>query len=98
MKGWTKSDWQEVSREFDEICKKLTSLLKQEIKVNSPLVADVISLHYLWIKKFWEPNKVSYFGLADCYIQFEWERVFKPYHPELAHYLSQAMKLFAEKL
>lgn len=97
-KGWKVQDWNKASQEFTAICKDLTFLLEKKYTPDSPEVQEIVARHYVWIKQFWVPNKESYAGLAQGYEQEEWKKTFEPYHPELAHYLSQAIQFFAQKL
>lgn len=98
IKEWKRSDWEMASQEFALICVDLTDLLEKKYPVESKDVQSVIKRHYDWIKKFWMPNKESYEDLAQMYTAKEWEKTFITYHPQLAEYLSDAMKLFARKL
>jgi hypothetical protein len=62
IKDWSKSDWDASSKEFDSICKELTSLLQKKFESNSKEVTAVIRRHYNWLKRFWTPTKESYAG------------------------------------
>lgn len=98
MKNWTQADWEKSSREWDAICKDLVGLLGSP--ADSEEVQAVIARHYVWLKRFWTPNRATYAGLGMGYVEFEWKKAFAPYdneHPKLAMFMAQAMKHFADK-
>ncbi len=97
IKNWTKADWEVSSKEFDSICKQLTIMLKKGFSIHSTEVQDSINKHHEWLKKFWTPNKESYIGLANQYSEPTWQSTFTPYHANLAQFLADAMKIFAER-
>jgi len=97
VKGWKMQDWESSAKEFNVICKELTVLLMAQKTIDSPEVQAIIQRHYDWLKKFWTPNKESYVGLGQVYNSPEWVKVFESHHSQLAHYMAQAMSVFAEK-
>lgn len=97
MKNWTKEDWQKSNNEFDDICKELTIMLKNKKATNSLEVQRIIKQHYTWLKKFWLPNKESYTGLGQCYVEPEFKKTFDVYDAQLASYMADAMKIFADQ-
>ena len=96
VKHWHQDDWQKVGKAFDAICTDLTALLSKKYAVGAPEVQAVIARHYAWIKQFWTPNRESYAGLGISYREPEWQPRFAPYHADLAEFLAQAMKVFAD--
>lgn len=100
VKNWTKADWEKSSKEFDRICKELSKAMEKGLKIDSTEVQDIIASHHKWIKQFWTPNRESYTGLGLGYMEFEWKKAFAPYdanHPRLAKFLSEAMRVFADR-
>jgi len=100
VKGWTKADWEKSAGELDSICKELAKLLEKGLKVQSLEVQSVVAKHHKWLKKFWTPNKTSYAGMGQMYMELSWKKAFAPYdpnHPRLAKFLAEAMKVFADR-
>jgi MerR family transcriptional regulator, thiopeptide resistance regulator len=100
LKNWKKEDFEKSKEEFNNICKDLSILMKNNFKADSKEVQDVILRHYNWIKKFWTPNKESYTGLGLGYTEFVWKEAFQAFdsnHPKLAQFLSDGIKVFANE-
>ena len=97
VKDWTMQDWQKSGKEFDTLCIDLVAQLKQGNSLDSVQVQAIIKRHYEWLKNFWTPNKESYIGLSYGYMEKEWHERFNTYHPKLAQYLSEGMRIFAKR-
>jgi hypothetical protein len=101
VKQWTKADWESSAKEWSGILKELATLMeKKHYGVGSKEVQAVIYKHHAWLKKYWTPTKETYVGLGQTYMEFEWKKAFEPYdsnHPQLAKFLSEGMKVFAER-
>jgi DNA-binding transcriptional MerR regulator len=96
MKKMSTSDWDHLKKEFTDICTELSILQKEHYKTDDAHVQAIIKRHYEWLKHFWIPNRESYTGMGQGYTTKEWEATFAPY-PQLAHYLAEAIGIFAEK-
>lgn len=99
VKHWTKQEWEDSSKEFGIICEELAKLMKKDFVADSSEVQIVIKKHYDWLKQYWTPNRESYVGLGQGYIEFEWKKTFEPYdlnHPKLAQFFAEGMRVFAE--
>ena len=100
VKDWTKSEWEVSKKEMASIIEALAKAWGERKTADSLEVQRIITKHYNWLKKFWTPNKDSYTGLGQMYMELEWEKVFEPYdseHPKLAGFLAEGMKVFALK-
>ena len=96
IKNWMKADWDNSKEEFNEICKELTKKIEYSLKAGSSDVQSIIRRHFKWIKNFWTPTRQTYAGLAAGYLEPDFQKVFDAYHPQLAKFLAEAMKIFAE--
>jgi DNA-binding transcriptional MerR regulator len=97
VKTWTTKDWENVSIQFDEICKALVEMLEKKLNPDAKEVQNIIRKHYEVIKKFWEPTKERYAGHADFIMETDLRKFYDKYHPKLAQFISDAIKLFAER-
>jgi DNA-binding transcriptional MerR regulator len=95
-KNWSKDDWKESSKEYEELCKELVQYIGKA-KPTSSRVQDLIRRHFTWIQKFWTPTKESYVGLSELYMGPEFQKYYEAFHPELSKFLSEAMREFAER-
>ena len=100
VKSWTQEAWEKSDKQFNSICAELAKLKEKHFPCSSPEVQTIIRRHCLWLKDFWTPNRQSYIGLGQLYVELEWKKVFGPHdhhHPHLAQFLAEAMKFFAEQ-
>jgi len=99
-KNWTKAEWEKSKQESDANMKELAKWKEKKLSAGSDEVQAVIRKHYEWLKRFWTPNKETYTALGQGYTEFEWKKFFSkydPHHPQLAMYLAEGMKEFAER-
>jgi len=94
-KDWTKDDWSKVRKEGDELCKELVVMLTNNLKPGSKEVQAVISKHLAILNKFWTPTKETYAGHADFIMETELRKFYDAYHPKLAQFLADAIKIYA---
>lgn len=98
VKHWNKEDWGKFHKEGDEINKSLVSLIEKNCAVSSAEVQKLIQRHYDWVKMCWTPNRESYIGLSDLYLEHaDFKSFYEKYHPKLLKFLSSAMKIFAAR-
>lgn len=98
-KNSTPAELEKFRDDWIHLCNDLADL-KGKYQADSPEVQKVIERHFNWIKRAWTPNRESYIGLGQGYTEFEWKKAFLPYdpnHPQLALFLAEGMKIFAER-
>lgn len=97
IKNWTKEDFENNKKAFEELSKLLTLKLQKGLDPSSEIVQKLIKKHYEMIKKFYTPTKEVYIGLGELYkTHKDFKKLYDKYDPKLAEYLAQAMKVFAE--
>lgn len=95
---WSKDDYLNTQREADQIYVDLCDALEKGEDPSSPSVQKVIKRHYVWISHFYTPTKEIYIGLGDLYVDHEdFKQLYAGYHPELARFLRDGMKFFADQ-
>ncbi|MBA3816469.1 MAG: MerR family transcriptional regulator [Parachlamydiaceae bacterium] len=95
-KGWSKVDWENSKQEYDEFCKELMKLMENGFRPSSVEVQEIMPKHLKWLKKFWTPTQEAYAGLGELYTEPGFQKFYEPYHPKLAHFLADSMKVFSE--
>ena len=80
----------------------MVDAINRNLKASSPEVQKLIQRHFKLIQRFWEPaikaTPERYIGLGDLYLEHpDFKKMLDGYHPRLATFLSEAMKVFAEK-
>ncbi|MCB0416187.1 MAG: MerR family transcriptional regulator [Bdellovibrionaceae bacterium] len=95
--GWKKEDYQDVAKEYDRLHRALTETLKAGAKAGDPQVQTLIREHYEVVNRFWTPDRTAYIGLGQLYCEHEhFRRMYDGYHPDLAPFLAEAMRVYAE--
>lgn len=94
VKNWTKADSDRVKEEMAELCKDLVALIEKNEKPSSLAAQNCVELHFKWLKQFWTPNKESYSGHAQLIVDSELRKFYDAYHPDLATFLSEGIKVF----
>jgi DNA-binding transcriptional MerR regulator len=96
--GWSMSNYEDVQREYDELHREFTSALIQGAAADSNEVQGLVKKHHANVSKFWKPNRAQYIGLGEMYCAHgDFRKMYDGFHPQLAEYLSAAIKIWAEK-
>lgn len=96
-KKWSKEELKEANKDLDELCKQLVSMIEKKCKPDCIEVQSVIPKHYEWLNQFWTPTKETYAEHADFIMETELRKFYDAYHPELAQFIADAIKMFAER-
>ncbi|MGE0526204.1 MAG: MerR family transcriptional regulator [Bdellovibrionales bacterium] len=95
---WKKEDYEGVKKEFDELHRAFTEALKNGVAPGALEVQSLVRRHVARVDHFWTPNRESYIGLGRMYCEHSgFRKVYDAYHPKLAEFLAQAMKIYAER-
>lgn len=95
---WSKDDYLNTQREADRIYIDLCNALEKGEDPGSSSVQKIIKRHYEWVSHFYTPTKEIYSGLGDLYVDHEdFKQLYAGYHPQLAEYLRDGMKIYAEQ-
>lgn len=95
MGHWTKEDFQRSGTELDSICKALVIELEINTLPSDSVVQSLIARHCEWLRQYWTPDRRSYTGLGQGYVT-DFQPFYSPYHPKLAEYLAEGMRIYAE--
>jgi len=94
----TPEDYKNMEIEYNTIFNALKDAIEQKIEVTSEHVQELVKRHYVITVRFFGYTKAGYCGLGRIYVEHpDQKSVFDTYHPELAEYLADAMKIFGEK-
>lgn len=75
MKGWTRADADRFMAEWRDIAEKLGALYTEGAAIDAPRTQEQVDRHYRWICLSWTPDRESYKGLGDLYVDSEEFRV-----------------------
>ena len=75
----------------------LAALMADGVDVRDQRVQDLVARHYRQIATFWTPNRESYTGLGQMYVDDErFTATYDAFAPGLAPYLRNAMAVYAD--
>jgi uncharacterized membrane-anchored protein YjiN (DUF445 family) len=98
MKNWKKADYEDMKAASDELHKEFAAALESSADAQSPEVQQLVRKHYKWVERFYTPSKEIYSSLGDLYVDHpDFRKLYDSYHPQLAEFLRDAMKYFAER-
>jgi hypothetical protein len=97
MSGWSKADGARIQQESARFGPALAELVQAGRAADDPTVQATIAGHYRWICNFWTPDRHSYPGLGQLYVDSpEFRAQFDAIDPRLAEFLRDAMTVYAE--
>jgi DNA-binding transcriptional MerR regulator len=92
----SKDDITKIKETNNILLKKISEKIK--FGAESEEVQKLIKEHYENLRFFYEPNLELYAGLAEMYVSDErFAKYFNQFHPELAQFMHDAMKIFCNK-
>lgn len=98
MQQWTKEDYLNSQQQVDRINREMAEAIREGESPESPRVQRIIRQHYESMTQFYTPTADVYRGLGELYVeQPEYKKLFDTYHPRLAQFLCDAMRLFADR-
>lgn len=98
VKTWKKEKWEKFQQEGDELTKAFVVAMNANFKPGSAEVQKLVHRHHAWVNHVWTPNKESYIGLGQMYLNHaDFRDFYQAYHPKLVEYLVEAMRVFAEQ-
>lgn len=96
--SWSSGDWKKYKSESETVNAELAKLLREKFAPSSEEVQKKIHAHYHLIKQMYLPSKEVYIGLGDLYKNHsDFNTYFSKFHPDLADFLSKAMKVYANR-
>ncbi len=95
MKDWTRADADKFMADLQDISKAFGDLFGAGVAPDAPEVLEVTDRHYRWICLSWTPNRDSYKGLGQLYVDTP---DFKANFPVegLAEWVRDAMTAYAD--
>lgn len=95
-KDWTAQDYLEAQRRGDEVDDKVLAVMSTGARPDSPAALDAMAEHYAEVARFWTPDRASYTGLGQTYVDNpEFKARYDAKAPGLAEYLRDATAAYA---
>jgi DNA-binding transcriptional MerR regulator len=94
--GWTKADAAEIERLYGAAEADLVRMIEAGATADDPRVQEIIGRHFQVVSRFWTPNRESYTGLGQLYVDSpDFKARYDAQHPELAEFMRDAMAVYA---
>ncbi|NDL57912.1 TipAS antibiotic-recognition domain-containing protein [Phytoactinopolyspora mesophila] len=94
---WTPEQWAAAKAEFDAQNEGLAQLMDAGTPVADEQVQAIIERHYNGMTQFWTPDRESYTGLGQMYVDDDrFAQNYEAVRPGLAAYLRDAIAVYAE--
>lgn len=95
---WKREDFEKVQNDYDELHRAFAAALDKGVLASAPGIQALVKRHYAVVELFWTPKRESYIALGQTYCEHpDFRRLYDGYHPKLAEYLAEAMKIYAER-
>lgn len=95
-KNWTRHDYQHAAAEGNDLDRKVLAVMQSGVAPDSPRAMDVMAEHYASVAKFWTPNRASYTGLGQMYVDDpQFKARYDALATGLAEYLRDAAAAYA---
>ncbi len=97
-KDWTKQDYLDAQRRGDELDDEVLAVMRSGADPGSSAALDVMAEHYRSVAQFWTPDRTSYTGLGQLYVDDpEFKARYDAKAPGLAEYLRDATAAYADQ-
>ena len=97
-KDWTQQDYLDAQQRGDELDDKVLAVMRSGAAPDSPAALDVMAEHYRSVAQFWTPDRDSYAGLGQLYVDNpEFKARYDAKDPALAEYLRDATAAYADQ-
>ena len=94
--GWTQERYLDSQRRWEELEDRIVVVLRSGASPNSPQALEVMAEHYAMVSQFWTPDRESYKGLGQLYVDApEFRERYDAKDPRLAEYLRDAAAAYA---
>lgn len=97
MEGWTKADAEEFMAEWRSISDAYAALFDAGVAADAPEALEVTDRHHTWLCRSWTPNRESYTGLGQLYVDSpEFKAQFDAHAEGFAEYVRDAIAAYAQ--
>ena len=97
VQGWTNDDWAGYKSEAVAVNDHIAELFDAGVPVDDPRVLDAIDGHFRLVSRFWTPDRESYAGLGQMYVDdSRFAKNYEDVREGLTVYMRDAMKAYAD--
>ncbi len=97
-RDWTKDDYLDAQRRGEQVEQRILAVLRSGAAPDSPTALEAMAEHFAMISQFWTPDRESYTGLGQLYVDNpEFRERYDAKDPALAAYLRDATAAYARQ-
>ncbi|RZS89719.1 DNA-binding transcriptional MerR regulator [Motilibacter rhizosphaerae] len=97
-KDWTAKDFSAAAQEYDELDARMLALVRAGLAPDDARVLDLVDEHYRLVCRHWTPDRTSYAGLGQLYVDDPRFRArYDALDPALAEFSRDALAAYAEQ-
>jgi len=97
-KDWPQQDYLDAQRRGEEVDDRVLAAMRSGAAPDSRAALEVMSEHYQGVAQFWTPDRQSYAGLGQMYVDNpEFKARYDAKAPGLAEYLRDATAAYADQ-
>lgn len=94
--NWTRQEYLDAQRRSEELDARVLAVMQSGAAPDSPAAMAVMAEHYRSVSQFWTPDRTSYAGLGQLYVdQPEFRARYEALAPGLSEYLRDATAAYA---
>ena len=95
-KDWTNADHRCAEKESEALSIAFVASMEEGLSFDCDRVQALVASHHKWIEKFWSPTKDSYIQLGELYLDPDFREYYAKFHPDLAEFLVNGMRFYAQ--
>ncbi len=97
VRDWTSEDWASYKDQAAAVTDRIAELYDGGVPADDSRVLDAIDGHYRLVSRFWTPNRESYTGLGQMYVDDpRFAKNYEDVREGLTVYVRDAMKAYAD--
>lgn len=97
-RDWTEADHDAAGRRWTELDERFAAILRRGVAPDAPEAQELVGEHYRAVADFWTPDRASYAGLGQVYVEdARFRQRYDALAPGLAEFLRDATAIYAER-
>ena len=97
VQDWTSADWAAYKSDAAAVTDRIADLFDAGVPTDDPRVLDAVDGHYRLVSRFWTPDRESYTGLGQMYVDDpRFAQNYEEVREGLTAYLRDAMAAYAD--
>jgi MerR family transcriptional regulator, thiopeptide resistance regulator len=97
VQDWSSDDWSAYQDDAAAVTNRIADLYDAGVPASDPRVVDAVDGHYRLVSRFWTPDRESYTGLGQMYVDDpRFAKNYEDVRPGLTAYLRDAMQAYAD--